>query len=109
MKRLQRKPRSREEGGGYSDNGNAFKPDDENETVASRNPLQRNSEFDPVKEDKSNGGSAGADKENGAQVEATYLVWQPSLTIGHYQQYPVNVHNHLLSLDLVGPRIITIH
>lgn len=58
-------------GGGYSDHGNVSKPDDENETVASRNLLQRNSEFTLVKEDKSDGGSAGADIKNGAQVEAT--------------------------------------
>jgi hypothetical protein len=57
-------------GGADSDNDNVFKPDDENETVASRNPLQRNSEFHPAKEDKSDGGR-GADKENDAQVQAT--------------------------------------
>jgi hypothetical protein len=57
-------------GGADSDNDNVFKPDDENETVASRNPLQRNSEFHPAKEDNSDGGS-GADKENDAQVQAT--------------------------------------
>jgi hypothetical protein len=65
-----KKAKKQRGGGGHSDNGNVSEPDDKNETVASRNPLQCNSGFDQAKEDKSDEGS-GADKENGAQVEAT--------------------------------------